>query len=277
MVIWQVDFYRRPLQTPTGEPQWELVVCDHRGELQYTAFCPQTEANARWLGGQLHQLLAQTTPPPEQIQVFRPQCLNLIETACSPLQIPVLPHRRTLALKAYLKRRSQTYASMLGYTGQAYNPLEIEQPPPQPLPENLWGDQWQFVALPAQTLEQELLQRPIPVREVPPDLLPSHLNLSGSTLIPGLVIYGDRQSMKLARWMQQQQPATLQAVPGEMSGVVLSAGLCDRWVLVTYNDADVAAAAQTFEQRKPASQGLHFLLVQPDDSGFTFTGIWLLN
>jgi hypothetical protein len=51
----------------------------------------------------------------------------------------------------------------------------------------------------------------------------------------------------------------------------------DRWILVTFEDAEVAQAAQVYEQRKQQSQGLHFLLVQPDDSGITYTGFWLLQ
>jgi hypothetical protein len=64
---------------------------------------------------------------------------------------------------------------------------------------------------------------------------------------------------------------------GEPDGLILEAGLCDRWVITTFNDADVARAGQQFERRKQASQGLHFLLVRPDDSGMTTTGLWLLQ
>jgi hypothetical protein len=51
----------------------------------------------------------------------------------------------------------------------------------------------------------------------------------------------------------------------------------DRWILNTFDDPDMRSAAQQYEQRKQASQGLHFLLVQPDDSGMTYTGFWLLR
>ncbi|MHC5721400.1 MAG: Tab2 family RNA-binding protein, partial [Nostoc sp.] len=39
----------------------------------------------------------------------------------------------------------------------------------------------------------------------------------------------------------------------------------------------VTTAAQAFEQLKQQSRGLHFLLVQPDDSGMTYSGFWLLR
>ena len=276
MTIWQVDFYRRPLKDAQGQPLWELVICDQGAELQFSAYCPQQDATADWVKEQLQQVMEQSQAPPEKIQVFRPQALQVLEMACESLTILVEPTRRTHVLKQYLKIRSQSYPSTPGYNREPYDPLAIEQPPPQPLPEHLWGETWQFATLSAEALEEGLLQRPIPIRNASTELLPSQLHLAPSARISGVVIYGDRHSMPLARWVQQQQPVSLQAVQGEVSGVVMAAGLCDRWILVTYDDPTVLAAAQTFEHRRQANQGLHFLLVQPDNSNVTFTGLWLL-
>lgn len=145
------------------------------------------------------------------------------------------------------------------------------------MPEHLWGDQWQFVTLAASELESVLLQRPIPLRTVPEMLLPSQLGVAADTRIPGVLINGGRRSMQLAQWLQKQQPASIQAMRAELSGLIMAAGLNERYVLVTYDDADIVSAAQGFEQGKQGSQGLHFLLVQPDDSGVTYTGLWLLS
>ena len=276
-MIWQLDFSRRPLQDAQGYSLWELVIVDPVAMFQFTATCTQPQATVAWLGEQLQQAIAQSPTPPELIQVFRPQCLSLVETACQPLNIPVEPTRRTLALKQELQRRSHTYPEHPNYTGQPYNPLALDSPPPQPIPEQLWGEQWQFVTLPADDLEAGLLERPIPIQDTPTPLCPSQLQLAPATPIPGVIIYGGRQSMTLARWLQEQRPVSLAAVQGEPSGIVLAAGLCDRWILVTYDDAAVITAAQTFSQRLQSSHGLHFLLVQPDNSGVTFTGLWLLQ
>jgi hypothetical protein len=83
--------------------------------------------------------------------------------------------------------------------------------------------------------------------------------------------------MPLAQWLHQVHPAWLKYIPGEPDGLILEAGLVDRWILATFQDAEVAQAARTFEARKQASQGLHFMLVRPDDSGMTSTGLWLLQ
>lgn len=69
----------------------------------------------------------------------------------------------------------------------------------------------------------------------------------------------------------------LNYVAGTPGGLVLEAGLVDRWIVATFEDEEVVAAAQTYEQRKKLSKGLHFLLVQPDDSGMTYSGFWLLR
>ena len=83
--------------------------------------------------------------------------------------------------------------------------------------------------------------------------------------------------MQLARWLENVQPVALNYIAGTPDGLILESGLVDRWVVATFEDKEVAAAAQTYEQRKQLSGGLHFLLVQPDESGMTYTGFWLLQ
>lgn len=273
--IWEVDFYRRPLQDQRGHPLWELLICNLDRSLQFNAFCSQPEANATWLASQFQQTAAQNLP--DRVQVFRPESLSLVEAACQTLNILVEPTRYTPALKQWLKQRSQEYPQADGYTGQPYNPTELDRPPPLPLPEKLWGEQWRFAALAARDLEEVLLERPIPILETPEFLLPSRLQLPNAIAIPGVIIYGGRQAMQLARWLQEQHPVALQAITGAPSGLVLEAGLIERWIVATFEDSDVARAAAEFERRKQLSQGLHFLLVQPDDSGITDSGLWLLN
>ncbi|MEO0397677.1 MAG: Tab2 family RNA-binding protein, partial [Cyanobacteria bacterium P01_A01_bin.137] len=81
----------------------------------------------------------------------------------------------------------------------------------------------------------------------------------------------------LAQWLDSVRPVFAQSLPGSPDGLILEAGLADRWVLATFDDADVRGAAQAFEQRKQVAKGLHFLLIRPDDSGMTYTGLWLLQ
>ncbi|MGL5034882.1 MAG: Tab2 family RNA-binding protein, partial [Microcystaceae cyanobacterium] len=81
-------------------------------------------------------------------------------------------------------------------------------------------------------------------------------------------------------WLASENPVSLNyraTEIGRSGGLILEAGLVDRWILATFEDQEMAQAAIAFEQRKVDNQGLHFLLIQPDDSDMTTTGFWLLQ
>jgi hypothetical protein len=150
--------------------------------------------------------------------------------------------------------------------------------PPQPLPEDLWGDCWQFVGLSAEDLETYLLARPIPIREVATQSLPSQQCVADATLIPGVVIEAGQGSMRLARWLAKQQPLRLEVMNQELGALMLNSAQPEaKWILATYEDQAVRAAAQIFEGRKTQSRGIHFLLIQPDDTDVTYSGLWILR
>jgi RNA-binding protein Tab2/Atab2 len=276
MRIWQADFYRRPLQDEAGKPLWELLICDSEGSFEFSAFCSQGEANSTWLVQQFHQQI-QVEKKPDRLQVFRPQSFSLIEAAGRVLGIKVEAIRRTPALKLLLQERAKAYSSMPNYTGETYNPIALDSPPPVPLPENLWGERWRFASLPAGDIADAFTGRPLPILEMPELLLPLNLGLASTVPVPGVIIDGGRQSMRLARWLQDAKPVALNYIAGAPDGLILEAGLADRFVVATFADSDVKVAAEIYTQRQQLSKGLHFLLVQPDDTGMTYTGFWLLN
>jgi hypothetical protein len=276
MGVWQVDFYRRPLRDATGQMLWELLICDATRSYTYDGLCPQRDANSDWLVSQLRKAV-EANGLPDVIQVFRPQCLSLLTSAAQQLGIAVEATRYTPALKQWLQERASQYKHQDNYTGEVYNPIAVDKPPPLPLPENLWGDRWRFATLPAGNIKEAFAERPIPVLQMPEFLLPLNLGLASTVAVPGVVIDGGRKSMQLARWLQDVQPVALNYIAGAPDGLVLEAGLVDRWVVATFEDKEVAESGQAYEQRKLLSQGLHFLLVQPDESGMTYTGFWLLK
>jgi len=153
----------------------------------------------------------------------------------------------------------------------------INKPPPIPLPENLWGEKWRLAAIQAGNLVEDFADRPIPILSIPENLQPLNLGLASTLPIPGVIIYGGRRSMHLARWLQATNPVALNYIPGAPDGLVLEAGVVDRWILATFANPEISAAGRIYEQRKQQSQGLHFLLVQPDDSNMTYSGFWLLQ
>jgi RNA-binding protein Tab2/Atab2 len=261
LIIWQADFYRSPHRDASGQSLWELLICDATRSFKYTATCPQSAANSSWVAAQIE--LAGGEYLPDKIQVFRPQAFSLIAAAGRVLDIDVDPTRHTLALKQWLQEKQYD--------------LALDKPPPVPLPENLWGKEWRFATLQASDVTDVLAQRPIPILSVPEYLKPINLGLASTVAVPGIVIYGGRRSLPLAKWLEKARPVALKYVAGAPDGLVLEASLVDRWIVVTFADSEVTAAAKVYEQRKQQSRGLHFLLVQPDDSGMTYTGFWLLQ
>jgi hypothetical protein len=271
MTIWELDFYRSAAPSEAGDPAWELRLCERNGDFRYCTTCLQSAASSAWLLAQLRQVMV-THSMPTEIRVFRPQTLNLLEPIAAQLEVPVVPTRRTPKLKQWLLERSTPTADTA-----AVALLELDRPPPLPLPEALMGDRWRFAALPAADLFDAFRERMIPIVDLPAEWQPLKLGLAYNQAIPGVVIDGGRQSLRLAQWLQQVQPVGLNFVMGAPDGLVLEAGLVDRYILATFEDAEVRSAAQTYAQRQQQSQGLHFLLVQPDDSGMTYSGVWLLK
>ena len=274
MNIWQTDFYYH-LSTPNTDKQWELFICNPKDEDSkiakplYTAKCSSIEANANWLEQQFK--LAAGEKLPDRIQVFRPQSLSLISIAAQRLGIEVEGTRNTPALKQLLTELKSS---------PSYNPIALEKPPPQALPENLWGDEWQIANIAAGQIVELFRDRPIPICSIPQELYPINLNLTSDLFIPGVVVYGGRKSMQLARWIESQQPAFINYIPtevGKSGGFILETGLVDRWVFNTFESEQTAQIAKKYEQNKQNAKGLHFLLIQPDDSGMTTTAFWLLR
>lgn len=276
MTIWQVDCYRRPLKSAEGESLWELLICDPASTWQYRAASPQSGVTPAWLIQELETAIAQSSKPSE-IQVFRPQTLNLLEAIAPQLNIALRPTRHTAALKRQLEQDARLYAHHPDFSGESMDVLQVEQLAPVPLPDHVLGEQWRFVGLSAGDFTEAFQDEPMPYVNLPDGMMPLHLGLPSTTMIPGVVIYGGRRSLPLATWLQEVNPMSLSYIPGDPDGLILAAGLCDRWVLATFDDPTVRPAAQGFEERKARSQGVHFLLVQPDDSGMTSTGIWLLQ
>lgn len=275
MKIWQADFYHHS-SSSENERRWELVICTSNTDLNihpkqpiYTAQCLSVDAHADWLKQQI--LLAAAGELPDKIQVFRPQSLGLISVAADKLGIKVEATRNTPALKQILREK---------YQQPNYNPILLEKSPPQALPENLWGDKWQIANIAAGQIIDLFSDRPIPIKNIPQEFYPINLNLPSDIFIPGVIVYGGRKSMEIARWIEQQIPAFINYIPteiGKSGGFVLETGLVERWVFNTFESEQAEGIARKYEQNKQASKGLHFLLIQPDDSGMTTTAFWLLR
>ncbi len=153
----------------------------------------------------------------------------------------------------------------------------MKRNPPVPLTEDLWGDRWQFASLTAGDFWDYFSGRMIPVQSLPEAWQPLNLGLASDQFLPGIAITGGRKAMTIARWIEAQDPREVVYTPGSPDGILLHAGEYDRHILATFEDPEMRQAGELFTERKIAAQGLHFLLIQPDDSGMTQSGLWLLN
>lgn len=273
MAIWQSDLWRVPDSLST-EVQWLLLICDRKGNSIHEAKCLQSEVNSQWLKSQLE--VASQHSLPEKIQIFRPQITGLFGEAAAKLNITLEVTRRTPQIKQKIRKYIEKYYSVRSGT----NYLALDRPPPQNLPEEMWGENWTIISICAGDLIDFATDRPLPVCDLPESLVATNARLALEIKIPGIVVDGGRKSLQLVQWIQQVQPVALNYISteiGKSGGLILETGLVDRWIFATFESATVAPAVRNYEQAKKDSLGLHFLLVRPDDSGMTYTGFWLLR
>lgn len=275
--VWEVDCGRRPVSDRGGQPLWEWVACDRAGTFVHRQVAPQGDVNKGWIQEQIRAAAGPDGALPRELVLFRPEALGLVETAAAELGITVRPSRQTPTLKAWLRHHYQQHPLRDRETGGPYDPLALVQRPPLPIAATLQGQRWRFAALPAGEFEPLWRDRPVPLKSLPPARSPLALGLASDQPLPGIVIDAGRAAMPLARWLWQQEPFAVQFMLGQPDGAILEAGLSDRWILATSTDGEVRAAGHTYESRKRAARGLHFLLIRPDDSDRTHTALWLLQ
>ncbi len=275
--VWEVDCYRRPPEPQQGETiLWELVLCDQARSFVFRDLCPQSRVSADWLVGRIKAAAGDKNPLPEQLCAFRPATAQLLQVAGNALNIPVKLTRHTLALKTWLRDRQRKHPLIDPTTRTPYDVLALERPAPVPLPNKLWGDQWRFASLPVGAVLDQLVPRAIPIKHLPSVLHPDNFGLTSDQPLPGVIIDAGRSAMVLAQWLLSQSPAAIRYQSGQPDGLILEVKLVDRWILTTFDDPEVGQAGRTYENRKRSTHGLHFLLIRPDDSGMTETGLWLL-
>ena len=108
--------------------------------------------------------------------------MSLFQLLGKALGIYIEATRRTSQLKQILKDKFPSS-------------VKLEQSPPQAVPENLWGDKWRLATFKAGDFLDYFSDRPIPIKDLPEELNPIDLGIASDIKIPGLVIYGGRQSM----------------------------------------------------------------------------------
>lgn len=281
LTVWELDFYSRPILDENNKKVWEVLVCesplsiDRQPEslFRYAEFCSSAEVNSVRLKGVIEAAIAQAPNPPDKIRFFRQAMNNMITKACTELGIPAQLSQRTFVLNQWLQQRLRAvYPAMPGFQSGTNPSVSFAKTPPQPLPDALLGEKWQFVTLPASTLA-EMNEWTIDFGEAFP------LGLAGlapDAHIPGLLIFSARAT-PLAAWMSGLEVAGVKFDRDYPTRLLLETGLNDRWTLATLANPQVQTEAQNFEAAKQQARGVHFLAVQLDPTTEAFAGFWLLQ
>jgi hypothetical protein len=278
-VIWEIDFYSRPLVDERQKKVWELLVCESPSSTQqssselfrYAQYCPSDKVNSLWLGEALQAAMLEAKQSPQRIRFFRRQMNNMITKACKDIGIPSAASRRSISLRQWLDERMENfYPIQPNY--QAVNSASVQMfsDPPQPLPEALIGEKWAFVSLAASQFDDMSDWKigfgesfPLEMFAVTPEMQ-----------IPGLILYSTR-SVPMAAWMSGLEIVAVEYQPAPKSTLLLETGASESWILARLDGTSQSEAAQ-FEASKKQAKGVHFIAIQSTPESEEFAGFWLL-
>jgi RNA-binding protein Tab2/Atab2 len=278
-VIWEIDFYSRPLVDERQKKVWELLVCESPSTTQqasselfrYAQYCPSDKVNSLWLGEALQAAMIEAKQSPQRIRFFRRQMNNMITKACKDIGIPSAASRRSISLRQWLDERMENfYPSQPNYQAVNSSSVQMFTDPPQPLPEALIGEKWAFVSLAASQFA-DMRDWQIGFGESFP------LDMFGVTPemeIPGLILYSPR-SVPMAAWMSGLEIVGVQYQPAPKSMLLLETGASESWILARLDGTTQSEAAR-FETNKQQAKGVHFVAIQSTPDSEEFAGFWLL-
>ena len=196
---------------------------------------------------------------------------TMVQRAAEGLGLELVPSRRCYALVEWLQERERdVYPLEEGYMAGPLAPAPIPlQPLALPLPEAARGDSWSWATLPLGAL-REATEWPLGFN----GLVPIPAGLDDNTAVPGLRLFSASRALAIAGWLAGLEPVRL-----EISGrqLVLEAGLEDRWLLATLNEAEAEAAAAAFQHSIEQAGGLQFIAVQGREDADNLEGFWLLR
>lgn len=279
--IWELDFYRRPVEGIDGKKLWELIITDTTGTFEHVEVIPNSLVNSRDLRARIEVVISECSVKPTMVRFFRQQMRNMISIALNDIEgISVRPSRRTYALKQLIKYREKfVYPNMPGYKdpGIDIDPRARNSSVgmSKPLPDALRCDTFSFVQQPLDLLENfyetaagdgygDYFGERCFVSE----------EIGGAELIPGLVMYSTARSASIAGWMSGLELAAVSARDNE--SIMLECGL-DRAYKFGEVDKDIRKAARNFEDNKKNVQGVHFLAIMKNEESDDIDGLWLLS
>jgi hypothetical protein len=285
-MIWELDFYSRPLVDDQNKKVWEVLICESPQSVQqdpaslfrFSQACPSTTVNSLWLKTAIETAIAESGQMPQKIRFFRRQMNNMISKACEEAGILPSPSRRTYALQAWLADRlSNFYPHQPGYDPKLAQSAMVQYPALNAiaLPDAVRGDQgdrWALVSLAAADF-QELPEWDIGFGE---SFSLKGWQLDPATRIPGLILFSPR-ALAFAAWLSGLELGYLQYSTDPRPIIRLETGASDSWIVANVTDQGSEKEAQGFETAKKNAQNIHFLAIQDSPDSEAFAGFWLLQ
>jgi hypothetical protein len=280
-VIWELDFYSRPIVDEQQKKLWEVLICESPLEVtprpdalfRYSKVCSSTEVNSVRLRQAIEEAIAQAPQRPDKIRFFRRQMANMITKACQDAGIPIYPSRRTLTLYQWIQQRlEEVYPTYPNYQPGDNPTVALTSPPPKPLPDPLIGQQWAFVTLEVSAFA-DMSEWDISFGEAFPL---DGVGISSESRIPGLIIYSPR-ALPLAAWLSGLELAFLKFDTNPPAKLLLETGASDSWIVANLPTPQLQAEAAGFETAKSQANQVHFIAVQSDPQSESFAGFWLLQ
>lgn len=279
-VIWELDFYSRPVMDESNKKLWEVLICEspldvkqQSGSLfRFSQFCSNTEVNSATLKQAIEAAIAEASQPPDRIRFFRRQMGNMILKGCEDAGIPAKASRRTLALYQWIEERmAEVYPTLPNYQPTSNPSVSLGAAKPQPLPDALQGQRWAFVTLEANAFA-DMPEWEIAFGEAFPLEM---VGLTPETRIPGIIVFSPR-ALPLAGWMSGIEPAFVR-LDDSPARLVLETGASDAWILANLPNASLEAEAKGFVTAKQQANQVHFLAIQADPDAESFAGFWLMQ
>lgn len=285
-IIWELDFYSRPLRDEEQKKVWEVLICeapqaisqDPAALFRYSQFCPSSTVNSLWLKQAIEAAVAESGQRPQKIRFFRRPMNNMISKACEEAGFSGVPSRRTYALQQWIQERYQHfYPQQPGYEAGLAQGASVQYPElnTAPLPDAVRGDrgdQWALVSLAANAFA-EMSAWEIGFGEA---FSLMALGLTPETHIPGLILFSPR-ALPLAGWLSGLELSYLKFQEKPLSMMRLETGVSDSWCLANVTNAATLAEAKGFERAKAQAKQVHFLAIQSAPNSEAFAGFWLLQ
>lgn len=279
-VIWELDFYSRPVLDDNNRKLWEVLICESPTDIsqpsdtlfRYSQFCSSTEVNSVTLRKAIEEAIAQAPKPPSRIRFFRRQMNNMIVKAAEDAGIAASASRRTIALQQWMQQRAEeVYPTYPTYQPSSNPSVNLGESQPKQLPDALIGERWMFANLEASAFD-DMPEWDIAFGEAFPLQM---VSITPETKIPGIIIYSSR-ALPLAAWLSGVELAFLRLNTSPPQ-LVLETGAIDAWVLATLSKANLQAEGQAFETAKQHANRVHFLAVQSHPESDSFAGFWLMQ